>query len=197
VTVSDLYVSSLHGATCKPSLTSIRRVAGADLSAREGAVTGQGRHNPAVEFHRNHRIVLHVAGWFILAVQCALSPWLLSLIGHEYLFGDWVGYVMALLGAAAAGVLLPRAKSRFFVRVDPDGVRFSRGRETIGLAWEQIARIEVTHTPAYPRRPRASLLMGHHLPGNPGPAPRQRTAATASVAARGTAANSGSHRFLG
>jgi hypothetical protein len=94
-----------------------------------------------VDVHRHWKVHLRGPGLLALAVVLFFSPQLLALIGYQFRLGDWVGYVLGAIALLAGIVLLLDGLRAYALRINAEGVTWTKGRQTTRFEWTDITRV--------------------------------------------------------
>ncbi|WBB68148.1 hypothetical protein [Micromonospora sp. WMMD812] len=111
-----------------------------------------------MELHRNWKPYVRGPGLLALAVVLAFSPELLAATGREFVLGDWIGYLMALLALVGGIGAVRDSRRAFSVRIDEHGVTWVSGTHTLVFPWAEVNRVTVEQRPNSGKFNRPSLL---------------------------------------
>jgi hypothetical protein len=100
-----------------------------------------------MELHHSWRARIQGQMWLCGGVLLLFSPWLLDKMGYEFLFGNWVGYLMAIVFFVAGVVELDSARRPLKVLIDPDGVSWQKEGKPVRVLWRQITRVSFDRPP--------------------------------------------------
>lgn len=108
--------------------------------------------------HRGWRVYARAAGLLGLVVVCWYSPWLLRLVGRQYLPGDWVGSAMAAVLLVGNFRRIWALRQPFEIRIDATGITRTCAGRTVRFAWQELAHVSVELRPDAGWRPVPRLL---------------------------------------
>ncbi|MFD0785363.1 hypothetical protein ACFQZ8_15760 [Micromonospora azadirachtae] len=111
-----------------------------------------------MDLHRNWKPYVRGPALLVLALVMAFSPEILAAFGREFVLGDWVGYLLALLGVVGGIGAVRESRRAFAVRVDEQGITWVNGPTTVGFPWAEVTRVSVEKKPNSGRFNRPSLL---------------------------------------
>lgn len=85
----------------------------------------------------------HVQGFtsLVCGILLLFAPWGLSLVGREFLFGNWIGYLLGALGIIGGAYFLFRSFSAYALRIEEAGIRWTRGKTSATLTWDAVERV--------------------------------------------------------
>ncbi|TYC02642.1 hypothetical protein FXF53_09480 [Micromonospora sp. WP24] len=111
-----------------------------------------------MDLHRNWKPYARGPALLALALVLAFSPQILAAMGREFVFGDWVGYLLALFGLIGGISAVRESRRAFAVRIGEQGVTWVNGPTTVVFPWAEVSRVSVEKRPNSGRLNRPSLL---------------------------------------
>ncbi|MCX5065284.1 hypothetical protein OOJ91_05260 [Micromonospora lupini] len=111
-----------------------------------------------MELERNWKPYAKGPALLVLAVVLVFSPEILSATGREFTFGNWVGYVMALLALIGGLGAVRESRQAFAVRIGAQGISWTRGEATVDFAWSDVSRVAVEKKPNAGKLEKPSIL---------------------------------------
>jgi len=82
-----------------------------------------------------------------VAVAFLLAPQILAVIGYEFVFGNWVAYVLAAISLVAWIVYLVIRFRGYAVRIAENGVTWTQGTGSISFGWSDVVRASLERKP--------------------------------------------------
>jgi hypothetical protein len=111
-----------------------------------------------VDIHRNWKASARGPAYLALAVVMLFAPQILAAIGYEFMFGNWIPYVLAAISLVAGIVYVAIRFRAYAVRIDENGVTWTEGTRTVSFGWSDVVRASLERKPNAPKRAKPSLL---------------------------------------
>jgi hypothetical protein len=96
-----------------------------------------------VELHRNWKPYARGPALLALAVVWTFSPQILAALGRSFVFGDWMGYLFALLFLIGGIGAVRESRRAFAVRINDHGITWVKGTTTVMFPWAEVSRVSI------------------------------------------------------
>jgi hypothetical protein len=100
-----------------------------------------------VELHRNWKPYAQGPALLALAVVMGFSPQILAALGRQFVLGDWIGYLGALIFLLGGIAAVRESRRAFAVRINDHGITWVKGTTTVVFPWPEVSRVSIEKKP--------------------------------------------------